>query len=76
MTFAKTVKAHLSGIVNFVETHITNAILESINNKIQIIIDETASLKIPRYPLVDLPAILSPYTVYSGSVTNSIKEHC
>lgn len=35
MTFAKTVKSHLSGIVNFVETHITNAILESINNKIQ-----------------------------------------
>jgi transposase len=35
MAFARTVKAHLSGIVNFVETHITNAILESINNKIQ-----------------------------------------
>jgi len=35
MDFAKTVKAHLSGIVNFVETQITNAILESINNKIQ-----------------------------------------
>jgi len=35
MQFAKTVKAHLSGIINFVETHITNAILESINNKIQ-----------------------------------------
>jgi transposase len=33
--FAKTVKSHLSGIVNFVETHITNAILESINSKIQ-----------------------------------------
>ncbi len=33
--FAKTVKAHLSGIINFVETKITNAILESINNKIQ-----------------------------------------
>jgi len=33
--FAKTVKSHLSGIINFVETHITNAILESINNKIQ-----------------------------------------
>jgi transposase len=26
---------HLSGIINFVETHITNAILESINHKIQ-----------------------------------------
>ena len=35
MDFAKTVKAHLSGIINTVETHITNAILESINNKIQ-----------------------------------------
>lgn len=35
MKFAKTVKAHLSGIVNFIETKITNAILESINNKIQ-----------------------------------------
>ncbi len=35
MKFAKTVKAHLSGIINFVETKITNAILESINNKIQ-----------------------------------------
>ena len=35
MAFAKTVKSHLSGIVNFVETQITNAILESINNKIQ-----------------------------------------
>jgi len=36
MTFAKTVKSHISGIINFVETHITNAILESINNKIQL----------------------------------------
>jgi transposase len=35
MAFARTVKSHLAGIVNFVETHITNAILESINNKIQ-----------------------------------------
>ena len=35
MAFVKTVKSHQSGIVNFVETHITNAILESINNKIQ-----------------------------------------
>ena len=35
MKFARTVKAHLSGIINFVETHITNAILESVNNKIQ-----------------------------------------
>ena len=35
MKFVKTVKAHLSGIINFIETKITNAILESINNKIQ-----------------------------------------
>ncbi len=35
MKFAKTVKSHLSGIINFVETKITNAILESINSKIQ-----------------------------------------
>jgi len=28
MTFAKTVKAHWSGIVHFVESHITNGILE------------------------------------------------
>ncbi len=35
MKFAKTVKAHLSGIINFVETRLTNAILESINSKIQ-----------------------------------------
>lgn len=36
MAFAKTVKSHLPGIVNFIETHITNAIIESINSKIQI----------------------------------------
>lgn len=35
MAFAKTVKSHLSGIINFVETGITNAVLESINSKIQ-----------------------------------------
>jgi transposase len=35
MKFARTVKAHLSGIINFVETRITNAILENVNNKIQ-----------------------------------------
>jgi transposase len=35
MKFSRMVKAHLSGIINFVETHITNAILESVNNKIQ-----------------------------------------
>ena len=35
ISFSKTVRAHISGIINFVETHITNAILESINSKIQ-----------------------------------------
>ena len=35
MSFAKTVKSHLLGIINFVKTRITNAILESINSKIQ-----------------------------------------
>jgi len=35
MKFSRTVKSHLSGIINFVETRITNAILESINSKIQ-----------------------------------------
>ena len=35
MSFAKTLKSHLSGIINFVKTRITNAILESINSKIQ-----------------------------------------
>lgn len=34
--FAKTVKAHWSGIVNFCETQINNGILEGINNKIQL----------------------------------------
>jgi hypothetical protein len=34
MKFARTVKA-LSGIINLVEPHITNAILESVNNKIR-----------------------------------------
>jgi transposase len=36
MTFAKTVKAHWSGIVHFVESHITNGILEGINSKVQL----------------------------------------
>lgn len=35
MKFLSTVQAHLSGIINFTETKITNAILESINSKIQ-----------------------------------------
>jgi transposase len=34
--FAKTVKAHWSGIVNFCEREINNGILEGINNKIQL----------------------------------------
>jgi transposase len=34
--FANTVKAHWSGIIHFVESNITNAILESINSKIQL----------------------------------------
>jgi transposase len=36
MKFANTVRAHWSGIVNFVESRITNGILESINSKIQL----------------------------------------
>jgi transposase len=35
-TFAKTVKAHWSGIIHFVESHITNGILEGINSKVQL----------------------------------------
>ena len=34
--FANTVRAHMSGIVNFVETPISNGILEGINSKIQL----------------------------------------
>jgi len=34
--FAKTVKAHWSGILRFLETGLTNAILEGINHKIQL----------------------------------------
>ena len=51
MVFAKTVKAHLSGIVNFVETHITNAILESINNKIQMAKRRAKVFEIPKTSL-------------------------
>ena len=36
MTFAKTVKAHWSGIIHFVQTRISNGILEGINSKIQL----------------------------------------
>jgi transposase len=35
-TFAKTVRAHWSGIIRFVESHISNGILEGINHKIQL----------------------------------------
>lgn len=34
--FAKTVRAHWSGIIRFVESHISNGILEGINHKIQL----------------------------------------
>jgi transposase len=34
--FANTVRAHWTGIIHFVESNITNAILESINSKIQL----------------------------------------
>jgi transposase len=34
--FAKTIKSHWTGIVNFCETEISNGILEGINNKIQL----------------------------------------
>jgi transposase len=36
MKFANTVRGHWSGIVHFVESRITNGILESINSKIQL----------------------------------------
>ena len=36
MDFAKTVRAHWSGIVHFVESRINNGILEGINNKVQL----------------------------------------
>lgn len=36
MSFSKTVKAHLSGIVNFCGTRINNGILEGINTKVQL----------------------------------------
>jgi len=36
MAFAKTVKSHWSGIANFVETRITNGVLEGINSKVQL----------------------------------------
>ncbi len=36
MAFAKTVRSHWTGMVNFVETRITNGVLEGINSKIQL----------------------------------------
>lgn len=36
MKFAKTVRSHWSGIIHFVETQITNGILEGINSKVQL----------------------------------------
>ncbi len=36
MQFAKTVKAHWTGIVRFIESRLTNALLEGINHKIQL----------------------------------------
>ncbi|MCF6217827.1 MAG: transposase, partial [Gammaproteobacteria bacterium] len=34
--FSRTVKAHWSGIIHFVESRITNGILEGINSKVQL----------------------------------------
>ena len=36
MAFAKTLKGHWSGIIHFVESRITNGILEGINSKVQL----------------------------------------
>ena len=36
MAFAKTVKGHGSGIIRFVESRITNGLLEGINSKVQL----------------------------------------
>ena len=36
MRFAKTVKSHWTGIVNFCETEINDGILEGINSKVQL----------------------------------------
>ena len=36
MKFARTVRAHQSGIINFVKTRINNGILEGINSKVQL----------------------------------------
>ena len=36
MKFAKTVRAHWNGIVHFVESHLSNGILEGINHKVQL----------------------------------------
>ena len=36
MVFAKTVKSHWTGIVNFVDSRISNGVLEGINSKVQL----------------------------------------
>ena len=36
MVFSKTVRGHWSGIIHFVESRITNGILEGINSKVQL----------------------------------------
>jgi len=36
MKFARTVKAHWSGIVHYVESHLSFRLLEGINNKVQL----------------------------------------
>ena len=36
MKFTKTVRAHWSGIVHFVESRLSNGILEGINHKVQL----------------------------------------
>jgi len=36
LKFAKTVRAHWSGIVHFVESRLSNGILEGINHKVQL----------------------------------------
>ena len=36
ISFSKTIKSHLSGIIHFMKAHISNGILEGINSKIQL----------------------------------------
>jgi len=49
MKFARTVKSHLSGLINFVKTRITNAILESINSKEWVLNREVISCPFLRF---------------------------